>query len=177
MSLDLQPTLENDLVLLRPLIKQDFDALYEVAKDPLIWKQHPSWDRYKREVFGKFFQDSLMSRAVLVVIDQKTKQTIGSSRFKPMTKTAVEIGWSFLARKYWGGVYNRAVKTLMLNYAFETMEYVVFYIDKANIRSQKAVEKIGGKKLIDPALQYLKRQKNIDYTYYLQKRDLLHVPN
>ncbi len=59
-------------------------------------------------------------------------------------KCAVEIGWSFLSRKYWGGVYNKSIKKLLIDYAFESLEDVIFYIGKENIRSQKAVEKIGG---------------------------------
>ena len=51
--MNLQPTLQNDLIILRPLRENDFEALYEVAKDPLIWEQHPSRERYKREVYSK----------------------------------------------------------------------------------------------------------------------------
>ena len=146
MDLDLQPTLENATVLLRPLHKEDFDDLYQVAKDPLIWEQHPNSDRYQRNVFETFFQDSLDSLGALVVIDNANNAVIGSSRFNRLAgvDTAVEIGWSFLARAYWGGKYNRAVKSLMLDHAFNSMEHVVFYIGRDNLRSQKAVEKIGG---------------------------------
>ena len=51
----LQPFLENENVQLVPLQENDFEALYEVASDPLIWEQHPSKDRYKIEVFTTFF--------------------------------------------------------------------------------------------------------------------------
>ncbi len=47
--LNRQPTLEDELVRLRPLEEADSEALYEVAQDPLIWEQHPS-DRYQRAV-------------------------------------------------------------------------------------------------------------------------------
>ena len=82
MYFDLQPTLENDLVLLRPLVKEDLELLYRVAKDPLIWEQHPSRDRYKREIYEVYFQESLESRGALLLIDKRTNEVIGSSRYK-----------------------------------------------------------------------------------------------
>ena len=47
-----QPELLEDTILkIVPLIETDFDRLFEVASDPLIWEQHPTHDRYKKEVF------------------------------------------------------------------------------------------------------------------------------
>ena len=48
MEFDLQPLLKGNLIEVRPLTKEDFDALFAAASDPLIWKQHPENDRYKR---------------------------------------------------------------------------------------------------------------------------------
>ena len=146
MILNLQPTLENELIILRPLSENDFESLYQVAKDPLIWEQHPSKDRYRRDVYADFFKESIASKGALLILDKASNEVIGSTRFKPITgaKTAIEIGWSFLSRKYWGGVFNKSIKKLMIDYAFESIEDVIFYIGKENTRSQKAVEKIGG---------------------------------
>ncbi len=55
----LQPTLQGTLVHLSPMRAEDHDDLYAVAKDPLIWEQHPSWDRYKPEVFRPVFDQGL----------------------------------------------------------------------------------------------------------------------
>jgi len=44
--MNLQPVLENDLVKLAPLQESDFEALYRVASDPLVWEQHPNKNRY-----------------------------------------------------------------------------------------------------------------------------------
>ena len=52
-------------------------------------------------------------------------------------------GWTFLARSHWGGEYNREMKRLMLDHAFRFVGRVVFLIDSANHRSQRATEKIG----------------------------------
>jgi RimJ/RimL family protein N-acetyltransferase len=143
---DLQPVLKNDLIELRPLREEDYDNLYAVASDPLIWEQHPAHDRYKKDVFRKFFRESLASGGALVAIDAATRRVIGSSRFHGYDegRSEIEIGWTFLARSYWGGTYNRAMKRLMLDHAFRFVTSVVFLIGPQNLRSQRAMEKIGG---------------------------------
>ena len=171
--MNLQPTLENDLIILRPLRESDFKSLYEVAKDPLIWTQHPNWDRYKKDIYSEFYQDSMKSKGALIIIDKSSKNIIGSTRLEPVNnvKNAVEIGWSFLSRKYWGGKYNKSIKELMINYAFEFMEDIIFYIDKDNIRSQKAVEKIGGRRITEAHLKHLIKVSETDWTYRINKED------
>jgi RimJ/RimL family protein N-acetyltransferase len=146
MSFDLQPNLKGELIELRPLAPEHWDDLFAVASDPLIWEQHPESDRYKEEVFKLFFQEALESDGAFVIIDKKSGQIIGSTRFYGYDpeKSEIEIGWTFLARKYWGGRYNREMKQLMLDHAFQFVESVIFYVDENNIRSQKATEKVGG---------------------------------
>lgn len=147
--MNLQPTLNNDLIILRPLREDDFEALYEVAKDPLIWKQHPENNRYERKIFEKFFLESLESGGSLIVINLKNNKVIGSSRYNGYSadKDEVEIGWTFLARSYWGGTYNKEMKRLMLEHAFKFVSSVIFVVGVKNIRSQRAVEKIGGTRI------------------------------
>ena len=145
-ALDLQPHLVGDLLQLRPLQPRDWTALFAVAADPLIWEVHPARDRYKREVFRKFFQEALESRGALVAIDPATQLIVGSSRyfwFGP-DRDELEIGWTFLSRDYWGGVYNGEMKRLMLAHAFSFVDKVIFLVGVDNIRSQKAMLKIGG---------------------------------
>jgi len=93
MILYLQPTLENELIILRPQSENDFESLYQVAKDPLIWEQHPGKDRYGRDVYADFFKESIASKGALLIIDKASDEVIGSTRFKPITgaKTAIEI--------------------------------------------------------------------------------------
>jgi RimJ/RimL family protein N-acetyltransferase len=144
--IDLQPTLKGELVHLRPLKEDDFDALYAVASDPLIWEQHPNPDRCTEPVFKEFFRDAMESGGALLATDAADGRVIGSSRFygyDPI-KSEIEIGWSFLARSHWGGSYNGEMKRLMLNHAFKFVNSVIFVIGIHNIRSQRAVEKIGG---------------------------------
>jgi RimJ/RimL family protein N-acetyltransferase len=143
---DPQPHITGDLVELRPIRSDDWEDLLAAASDPMIWEQHPIPDRYKPEIFSGFFREALESGGALVIIDRETQKIIGSSRYNAFDadKREVEIGWSFLARSYWGGKYNREVKRLMLNHAFRFVDNVVFLIGPTNVRSQKAVEKIGG---------------------------------
>jgi len=145
-SFDLQPNLKGEFVELRPLTPEDWDDLFAVASDPLIWKQHPESDRYKEDVFKIFFREALESCGVFVVIDKKSQQIIGSTRFYGYDpeKSEIEIGWTFLARRYWGGRYNREMKQLMLAHAFKFVENVVLLVGETNIRSQRATEKVGG---------------------------------
>ena len=145
-SFELQPILKGKLLELRPLRPEDFHDLYAVAADPLIWEQHPIKDRCKEEVFKGFFQESLESGGALIAIDSTNSQVIGSSRFHGYNKekSEIEIGWTFLARSYWGGVFNREMKQLMLLHAFQFVKRVVFLVSPQNVRSQKAMEKIGG---------------------------------
>ena len=176
---DRQPHLVGELLELRPLRPDDWDALFAVASDPLIWAVHPARDRYTEPVFRQFFREALESGGGLVAIDRTTGQIIGSSRYNwadlkvgPYEGERVgpdegervgpdegekvgpsenegdgrelEIGWSFLARAYWGGVYNREMKRLMLDYAFQFVDRVIFVVGVDNIRSRKAMLNIGG---------------------------------
>jgi N-acetyltransferase len=143
---DLQPTLKGELLELRPLRREDFHGLYAVASDPLIWEQHPMSDRYKEDVFKEFFREALESGGALIAIDSKDGRIIGSSRFHgyDKEKSEIEIGWTFLARSHWGGAYNREMKRLMLRHAFQFVDSVIFLVGPQNLRSQRAMEKIGG---------------------------------
>jgi RimJ/RimL family protein N-acetyltransferase len=143
---DLQPTLEGELVTLRPLRAEDFQDLYAVASDPLIWEQHPASDRYKPDVFAAFFREALASGGALIAIDKADGRVVGSSRYYGYDpeKSEIEIGWTFLARSHWGGTYNGEMKRLMMRHAFAFVDHVVFLIGPENWRSRRAIEKIGG---------------------------------
>jgi len=145
-AFELQPTLTGKLIELRPLRSDDWEALFAAASDPLIWQQHPAHDRYQEDVFREFFRKGLESGGAFVAIDRKSGQVIGSSRYHDYRpgESEIEVGYTFLARSHWGGVYNGEMKELMLRHAFRFVERVVFLIGRENWRSRKAVEKIGG---------------------------------
>jgi RimJ/RimL family protein N-acetyltransferase len=145
-SFDYQPVLKGELVELRPLRAEDYDDLYAVAADPLIWEQHPVRNRHEEATFRAFFHEALVSGGALIAIDVNSQRIIGSLRFHgyDMERSEVEIGWTFLARSHWGGSYNGEMKRLMLRHAFRFVSCVVFLVGLQNIRSQRAVERIGG---------------------------------
>jgi RimJ/RimL family protein N-acetyltransferase len=146
MSFELQPRLQNDLIRLEPLRAGDFEELYAVASDPLIWEQHPSADRYQRPVFENFFKGAMESGGAFRVIDITNGELIGSSRYSGYeeAKRQIDIGYTFIARSRWARHYNLALKTLMLDHAFKFVDRVIFKVGINNWRSRKAMEKLGG---------------------------------
>jgi RimJ/RimL family protein N-acetyltransferase len=171
MLFDLQPHLKGELIELRPLASDDWADLFAVASDPLIWEQHPESDRHEEEVFRAFFKGALESGGAFVVIDRKTQRIVGSTRFHGYEpeKSEIEIGWTFLARKYWGGRYNREMKQLMLGHAFQFVENVVFYVGENNVRSRKATEKIGAIKNGMVKKGYGNRPPSLNVRYVIKK--------
>jgi RimJ/RimL family protein N-acetyltransferase len=143
---DFQPTLTGERLELRPIRRGDWDALYAAASDPLIWEQHPESDRYKPDVFRRFFDSAVECGGGFVVVDRRTGAIVGSTRYVGYDEAAseIEIGWTFLTRDYWGGSYNGEMKRLLLDHAFHYVDRVVFLVGVTNLRSQRAMEKIGG---------------------------------
>jgi RimJ/RimL family protein N-acetyltransferase len=144
---NLQPTLRGKSIELRPLKPEDFDELFKADSDPLIWEQHPQSDRYKRDVFQKYFDSAIESKGAFVVIDLRSGEIIGSSRYYKYDpdRREVAIGYTFLKRAFWGGATNREMKALMLDYAFQFVDRVLFEVGENNLRSRKALEKIGAR--------------------------------
>ncbi len=144
--MNLQPNLQGELFALRPLTQDDYAALFKAASDPLIWQLHPQPDRYKPEVFEKFFAEAMASGGALIIIDRKSGEVAGSSRYYDYSSEAqsVVIGYTFLSRKYWGGVFNLDLKRLMVNYALKFVKTTYFHVGIVNLRSQRAMQKIGG---------------------------------
>jgi RimJ/RimL family protein N-acetyltransferase len=146
MTFELQPSLQNEVVCIEPLRAGDFEALYAVAADPLIWEQHPNRNRWRREVFETFFKGAVESGGAFRVIDRANGELIGSSRYYDLKEAEreVSIGYTFIARRCWGKSYNRALKRLMLDHAFRFVDRVIFEVGAQNFRSRKAMEKLGG---------------------------------
>ncbi len=147
---NLQPEiLENELIKLIPLQESDLEMLYKVASDPEIWENHPSKNRYKREEFQFFLDSALASKSAFLVYDAAANELIGSTRYYNLdtTNSVIAIGYTFLAKKYWGGGHNKAMKKLLIDYAFQYVNTILFHIGETNIISQKAIAKIGATKL------------------------------
>lgn len=174
MNFELQPTLSNDLLLVRPLVPQDFDALYAISSDPLLWEQHPNKERSQRDGFERWFVEAMASGGALTVVEQATGRVIGTSRYRavPESPRAFEIGWTFIARSHWGGVYNSSLKRLMIDHAFRFVEYVFFYIHGKNYRSRRAVEKIGGQLITEIDGRVLNARSPEAVIYSINRPDL-----
>lgn len=149
-NFNLQPEiLEDQTVQLIPLHENHFEELYKVASDPLIWELHPIKDRYKKEVFESFFEGAINSKSAFLILDKETNEIIGSTRFYDYNseKSSIAIGFTFMGRKFWGGSYNKATKKLLIDYAFEYVNSILFHVGAENVRSQKAVLKLGAVKI------------------------------
>ncbi len=112
-----------------------------------MWEVHPAWDRYKEPVFRTYFDANLASGGSLTTLERATGAVIGASRYweyDPETN-AVEIGATYLARAHWGSGVNREVKRLMIGHALSSVEAVNFRVGASNIRSRRALEKIGAR--------------------------------
>jgi RimJ/RimL family protein N-acetyltransferase len=178
MPFDLQPTLENPWIRLRPLREDDFERLYAVAADPLIWEQHPSRTRYQREVFENYFRGAMESRGALLILDAQSGQELGSSRYYDWdeSKRHVAIGYTFIARSHWGAAkggrnYNRELKRLMLDHAFQFAEAVLFHVGAANMRSRMAMQKLGATLIGEAAIAYYGEPSNQNVIYRIERAD------
>ncbi len=172
MKINLQPThLQNQRIKLIPLQETDFEELYTVASDPLIWEQHPNKLRYQRDVFQNYFQGAIESKGAFLIRESTTNEPIGSTRFYDFDEadSSILIGYTFIGRKFWGNGYNDALKKLMLDYAFEYVDKVYFHIGAFNYRSQKAIEKIGAVKIDEFEVEYYGEDSKLNYIYQINK--------
>lgn len=170
--LDLQPTLQGKWVTLRPLKTEDFDALFLVASDPLIWEQHPEPTRYQRPIFEVYFKGAMESNAAFAVLDASNGRVIGSTRFHslaPGDESEVLIGYTFLERAYWGKAHNREMKKLLLEFIFPKVDRVLFSVGSKNIRSRKAVERIGGVRCGEKSRVLPDGSLHVDVLYQIEK--------
>lgn len=163
---NLQPTLNGERVTVRPVVAADWAGMFAAAADPKIWAVHPESDRYKEEVFKKYFDAALASGSAFSFVDQASGEIIGSSRFYGHDPVAreIEIGWTFLSRAYWGGSFNLEIKQLMLDHAFTFVDTVVFWVGETNIRSRRAMQKIGG--VLRPGIHHREVAGEAPYVVY-----------
>ena len=175
MIFDIQPRLENDKVILSPLLKEDFEALYAVACDPKVWEQHPNKDRWKKEVFHTYFEGALQSKGAFKIIDKSTGKIAGSTRIYDYNEqdNSVLVGYTFFGRDYWGTGMNRSVKALMLDYLFQFVSQVYFQIGAENVRSQIAIGHLGAKKVDEQEVAYFGELPKLNYIYRIEKEEWL----
>lgn len=173
MHFNIQPRLENEQIILLPLQDDDFDALYSVASDPEIWKQHPNKDRWKREIFLTFFEGAIQSKGAFKIIDKISGHIMGSTRYYDYNEVddSILIGYTFYATQYWGKGINHAVKSMMLDYIFQFVSKVYFHIGAENLRSQIAISRLGTTKIAEQEITYFGEAPKWNFVYELRKED------
>ncbi len=146
-------TLKGNIVELIPLERDHFDALYEAAKDPVIWQFHP-YDCSVRDKFDEVYSMALDEREkrnhyTFIILHKATQKIIGSTRLFDLfpRDKKLEIGFTWIVPEYWGTAVNIECKLLLLTFCFETLgtQRVQLKTDERNIRSRTAIQKIGGK--------------------------------
>jgi len=143
---------KNNNYYIKKLEISDFDLLYNIGKNPLIWQQHPENDRWKEEKFKIYFDKGIKNEfGIYGVFDKRKDVIIGSSRFYDFNKNSscIKVGYTFLIPEYWGTSANYQLKLLMLNEAFKIVDNVRFDIGKTNFRSRRAIEKLGATLLFE----------------------------
>lgn len=173
MNFSIQPTLENDNIQLVPLKETDFERLFLVASDPEVWFMHPNKERYKREVFQNFFTGAIESKGAFLIIDKNTDEVLGSTRFYDFNdnEKSILIGYTFYGTKSWGKNINAGVKKMMLDYIFQFVEKVFFHVGKDNIRSVKAMTKLGADNLGEQEVAYFGEDSKTNVVFQIKKED------
>lgn len=170
-SIDIQPVLESENILLTPLQEKDFESLYAAASDPKIWEQHPNKDRWKKEIFKTFFEGGIQSKGAFLIIDKNNNNVIGSTRFYDYNEQekSIHIGYTFYTTQCWGKGINSLVKTMMLNYIFDFVSKVYFQVGAENIRSQIAISRLGAVKIDEQEVSYFGEKPSLNFLYEITK--------
>ena len=171
--INIQPQLENDLVILEPLNQNDFENLYSAAADPKVWEQHPNKNRYKREVFQTFFDGAIESKGAFKIIFKETNQVIGSSRFYDYDENdaSIIVGYTFYSTDSWGKGINPSVKKLMFDYIFQFVDKIYLHVGAENIRSQIAVQRLGCTKIQEELVAYYGEEPKLNFVYEMTKEN------
>ena len=147
------PVLENQIVKLIPLTIDNYTYLNEIAAEDKLIQYSPS-DISTPEKFRAYVAEALKGEKAgktmpFIIYDKRSGSYAGCTRFGLIdpVNSVLHIGWTWIGKKFQGTGLNKEVKYLMLKYTFEVLEFhkIEFRVDERNLRSRKAVEKIGGK--------------------------------
>jgi RimJ/RimL family protein N-acetyltransferase len=144
--------LENERVLLRPLVQEDAVYLSTYVKaEPTLW-QFALTPITSEQAFDQYIASAVESRRLktaypFIVFDKVQNKYVGSTRFYDiqLENKTTQLGYTWYSEKTWGTGLNEHCKLLLLTYAFETIvfERVEFRADNRNKRSIAAMQKIG----------------------------------
>lgn len=145
------PTLQNEIVKLEPLSIENYKNLYAISSERDLLQYSPS-DIATFQALTIYVQHALEQcekdlAVPFIIYDKRTQRYAGSTRFMNIDwqNKVLHIGATWIGKEFQGTGLNTSMKKLMINYAFQKMEFekVEFRIDQRNIRSRKAVEKLG----------------------------------
>ena len=158
--------LENEELSLVPLRVDDYQRLFSVASSKKIWEQHPNHNRYLPKEFQFYFDQLLNCDIAYLVINKRSDSIIGATAFYNLDREnkQVAIGYTFIATAYWGTGINASLKSLMINHAFQFVDQIKFHVGAHNIRSQKALQKLGARKTGELLKQTKPYRHNYEYT-------------
>ncbi|WP_142785810.1 GNAT family N-acetyltransferase [Changchengzhania lutea] len=145
------PILENERVKLTLLDLSNYKLLSEIAQQPNLVQYSPSkidttedLKNYVQTAIDGYYHNNTMP---FIIFDKAQQAYAGSTRFGliDVVNKVLHIGWTWIGKQFQGTGLNKNIKFLMLQYAFEDLQYdkVEFRIDERNVRSRKAVENIG----------------------------------
>ena len=171
MTIDINPRLEDEKLILSPLQENDFEELYMAASNPEIWEQHPNKNRWRRDVFKVFFDGAIKSKGAFKIVDKSTGKVIGSTRFYDYNPKdqSILIGYTFFAKEYWGKGMNHMVKRMMLDYIFQFVSIVNFHVGAENVRSQISISRLGVTKIAEEEVTYFGEEPKLNYVYTINK--------
>ncbi|MCX2680115.1 GNAT family protein [Galbibacter sp. EGI 63066] len=145
------PTLENEIVQLAPLTLENYKNLYTIASEDKLVQYSPS-NISTLQALTQYVKKALELQEAktaipFIIYDKRAKKYAGCTRFMNIDwdNKVLHIGSTWIGREFHGNGLNTAMKNLMINYVFYKMgfEKIEFRIDERNIRSRKAVEKLG----------------------------------
>lgn len=145
------PTLANERVLLKPLSEEDYEGLYAIGLEPLLWavsiNSIVSQEDLQRYLKTAIEQRQHRQALPFTIIDKTNNQIAGCTRYGNISfeHKRLEIGWTWLGIKFQKTGLNRACKYELLQYAFETlhMQRVELKTDALNMKSREAMRKMG----------------------------------
>lgn len=173
MDFSIQPTLENDKVILYPLVEDDFKHVHNAASNPEVWAEHPNKNRWQEDVFRNFFDGAIKSGGAFKIVDKASREVIGSTRFYDYDskKDSILIGYTFFAKEYWNQGYNHAAKGLMLDYIFDYVSVVHLHIGAENERSKRSITNLGAKKIREEVVAYYGEPPRLNFLYEIRKEE------
>ncbi len=146
-------TLENEFVKLTPLTLENYENLFHIASQEKLVQYSPS-DIVTPKALKQYVEVALENQdremaIPFIIYDKKAAAYAGCTRYMSINwkNRVLEIGSTWIGREFQGSGLNGQMKLLLLNYAFYQMKFekVEFRIDERNLRSRKAVEKLGAK--------------------------------